>query len=300
MSDESNKRAGNGEAAPVAGELLARARLAREISLQEIAKDLHLDEPKVRALEQNQFEALGAPVFAKGYLRRYAELVGVPEDDVIADYYRLNRTATAPPLVTKRPRPIREFSPTPWIAGLVALMVVVLGISWWFTSGANWFAERRGTAIDAPVTNDATGREGADTPAGEVDSPAGTLTAAPAPTAVPVAGDTSGALDATTGTDAQAGLAGGAPAAADDGSLGLRLAFTGDCWTEVTDANGQRLYFGLGTSGDEVAVSGEPPLNVLLGSAENVAVFVSGRAYTIPPSARRGETARLTLGPVDN
>jgi cytoskeleton protein RodZ len=77
----------------------------------------------------------------------------------------------------------------------------------------------------------------------------------------------------------------------------LRLAFRGDCWTEVTDANGQRLYFGLGTSGDEVTVSGEPPLNVLLGSSENVSVFVDGAAYPIPASARRGETARLTLTP---
>ncbi len=46
-----------------------------------MAKELHLDEPKVQALEENQFDVLGAPVFAKGHLRKYAELVGVPVDD---------------------------------------------------------------------------------------------------------------------------------------------------------------------------------------------------------------------------
>ena len=120
MSEDSNKK-GNGESAPAAGELLARARQAREISLAEMAKELHLDEPKVRALEQNEFDALGAPVFAKGYLRKYAELVGVSEDDVIADYYRLHRSAGAPPLITKRPTPIRDFSAGPFIAAVGGL-----------------------------------------------------------------------------------------------------------------------------------------------------------------------------------
>ena len=46
----------------------------------EVAKELHFDEPKVRALERNDFEVLGAPVFAKGHLRKYAQLVGVDED----------------------------------------------------------------------------------------------------------------------------------------------------------------------------------------------------------------------------
>ena len=38
-----------------------------------------------RALERNEFDVLGAPVFAKGYLRKYAQLVHVNSDDVLAE-----------------------------------------------------------------------------------------------------------------------------------------------------------------------------------------------------------------------
>lgn len=295
MSDEADKQ-GNGAGAPVAGELLARARLARGISIQEIAKDLHLDEPKVHALEKNEFEALGAPVFAKGYLRKYAELVGVSEDDVIADYYRLNRSATAPPLVTKRPRPVGEFSAGPWIGGLAVVLVLALCVSWWLAYGADWFAERRGAPVEGPLTTEDRERDAIAEPL--VEAPEEASGGLPAPDAGPAAVENGPTPD--PGGDAARETAAQSPPARPatgvaDGHLGLRLAFNGDCWTEVTDANGRRLYFGLGTNGDEVSVSGQPPLNVLLGDSENVAVFVAGAAYPIPASARRGDTARLTL-----
>ena len=49
----------------LAGERLARARREKQISIDEIAKELHIYYYKVRALERNDFEVLGAPVFAK-------------------------------------------------------------------------------------------------------------------------------------------------------------------------------------------------------------------------------------------
>ncbi|HKL62160.1 MAG TPA: helix-turn-helix domain-containing protein, partial [Woeseiaceae bacterium] len=63
---------------PRAGARLKEARQARNISLEEIARELHLDVETLRDLEANRFEAFSAPVFSKGYLRRYAGLVGVP------------------------------------------------------------------------------------------------------------------------------------------------------------------------------------------------------------------------------
>src|SRR5210317_784886 len=116
--DETAPEEGHG---PMGGELLANARREQQISVHEIAKELHLDEPKVRALERNEFDVLGAPVFAKGHLRKYAQLVGVDEGDVMADYYQLNRSGGMPPLVSSRPRARREMSPGPWIAVIVVL-----------------------------------------------------------------------------------------------------------------------------------------------------------------------------------
>jgi cytoskeleton protein RodZ len=110
---------------PLGGERLAAARRAHEISATDIAKELHLDELKIRALEKNDFAMLGAPVFAKGHLRKYAELVGVPADDVLADYYELNRSAGAPPVVGPVRKFRRDISLGPWITGGIIVMRVL-------------------------------------------------------------------------------------------------------------------------------------------------------------------------------
>jgi cytoskeleton protein RodZ len=76
----------------------------------------------------------------------------------------------------------------------------------------------------------------------------------------------------------------------------LSLRFSGDCWTEVTDGNGSRLFFGLGTAGRNVTVSGVPPIRVLLGDNDNVSLQVNGADYDVAPSELRGNTARLSIG----
>ena len=77
--------------------------------------------------------------------------------------------------------------------------------------------------------------------------------------------------------------------------VSLVLSYSGDCWTEVTDASGSRLYFDLGRDGSDVRVSGTAPLRVLFGSYSNVALTVNGESYAIPPSSLRGDTARFTI-----
>ena len=80
-----------------------------------------------------------------------------------------------------------------------------------------------------------------------------------------------------------------------DGDIRLTLAFNGDCWTEISDANGRRLFFGMGRSGRDVELTGPAPFDVLLGNADNVAVRVNDNPFTIPAAARNNRTARLTI-----
>jgi cytoskeleton protein RodZ len=85
---------------------------------------------------------------------------------------------------------------------------------------------------------------------------------------------------------------GNAPAGS---SIQLVLSYSGDCWTEVTDATGRRLFFNLGSAGRTVTLSGIEPLGVLLGDSSNVTLRVNGQDYTISAADRRGKTARLTI-----
>ena len=80
-----------------------------------------------------------------------------------------------------------------------------------------------------------------------------------------------------------------------DGQMRVLLTYSGDCWTEVTDAGGRRLFFDLGKDGRTVELSGEAPFNVLFGNAENVRIRVNGSERAITAAERRGRTARLSI-----
>jgi len=257
---------------PMAGERLAEARREQQIAVIEIAKELHLDEYKVRALESNDFDVIGAPVFAKGHLRKYAQLVKVDEADVMADYYQLNRTAGVPPVISIRPRPRQVMSPGPWVA--VIVVIVVVATAYW------WFAARE-TVSAPPVT-------------GEI---------APLPLdAEPLDEQQTDIADEAQDVVADEPIIAVEPepaveavAVADDSVMRLSISYSGDCWTEITDASGRRLFFDLGEAGRTVNLSGEAPFNVLFGDAANVSLEVNGGRFEIPAADRRGRTARLTI-----
>jgi len=276
VSDESEKRDDTPREeesqGPLAGERLAEARREQQIAVIEIAKELHLDEYKVRALERNEFDVIGAPVFAKGHLRKYAQLVKVDEADVMADYYQLNRSTGAPPVISTRPKPRQVMSPGPWVA--VIVVIVVVATAYW------WFAARE-TVSEPPVTGEIAPLPQEAEPlaeqqtdiADEVDEDTDdepTVTVEPEPAIETVAVE-------------------------DDTALRLSISYSGDCWTEITDASGRRLFFDLGKAGRTVNLSGEAPFNVLFGDAANVSLEVNGGTFDIPAADRRGRTARLTI-----
>ena len=261
---------------PLGGERLADARREQQISVLEIAKELHLDEPKVRALERNEFGILGAPVFAKGHLKKYAELVGVDPDDVLADYYQLERAGEMPPLVSTRRRPRQELSPGPWIAVIVVVIVVATAY-WWFTSRPL----QTEPAVSDQVVDEETA-PGVAVPPGTDDS----MIAEPEQTVEEMVGEPESAEPPVEETSS--------PALA-DGQMRMLLTYTGDCWTEITDATGRRLFFDLGNDGRTVELTGAEPFNVLFGNPGNVNVLVNGDDYALPATTRPGRPLRLTI-----
>jgi len=80
-----------------------------------------------------------------------------------------------------------------------------------------------------------------------------------------------------------------------DGQTRISLTFSGDCWTEISDATGQRLFFEMGRTGRNVDLTGTAPFAVLFGNVENVSVRVDDSDYPISPSTPGSRTARLTI-----
>lgn len=116
------------------GARLRRQREQAGLTEQQVAEQLNLDAGVVQALERNDYAALGAPVFVRGHLRRYATLVGADATQILAAY---DRSSAGPGQPTLIPRargemlPVQRRSPVPWIAaGALLLVVAVGGLAW--------------------------------------------------------------------------------------------------------------------------------------------------------------------------
>ncbi len=111
------------------GSWLRREREIREIPLHEIAEVTKISIRYLEALEQDRFDVLPAPVFAKGFLKEYARYVGLDPDDVINSYLTTQQAAQG--AVEEEPPEIptgSRSSATLLGTGIVLLLAVVAAL----------------------------------------------------------------------------------------------------------------------------------------------------------------------------
>ena len=107
---------------PAVGAQLQAAREQRELTLEQVARQLRLDVEVIEALENDTAEQLAAPIFVQGYLRSYARLLGLPESSVLSG----GGTPAAPPLTIKRVKTDTPIMSLPSFRLLRNLLVVIL------------------------------------------------------------------------------------------------------------------------------------------------------------------------------
>ena len=278
------------------GELLRRERERRSISIQQAAEDLHLDTSTVVAIEENRFAALGVPVYARGHLRKYAQLLGLSPEFIIQRYEALSDRPVVPTPVPASITTLttsvgleRRASKGPlWIA--IGLFALALG--WWLfgvltESPLSESLQPLPAAEPAAVEPAATEPAAAEPAAAEPAAVEPTASVAPAVTspAVTPAREPEGAL--------QSGVSSTTPAVAAT-DVRLRLEYSNASWTEVYDGTGRRLLFDLGEPGRVRTISGAPPLRVTLGEASAVRVQVNDRAVAVPRQFGR-DSARFLI-----
>jgi len=270
---------GAAENADSAGMRLSRARERLALSVEEVADHLKLDPHTIVALEADDHRAIGATVFVRGFLRRYSALVGESPAEIEALYARHPDAEFQPDLSKTGMHRIAPASYRPkirpWPAVVAALVLVAVGAAWWA------LRSRPAAVAPAPASQAkpaaAAGANGA-TPPGAVTMPAGA--AVPADAVAPATGA------ATTA---------GEPTPVVPGRRRVRLTFSGECWAEVYDARGYRLFFGFGHAGTTQELGGVPPFRVVLAYVEAVTLAVEGVAVRLPASAP-GERVRVMLG----
>lgn len=68
------------------GSWLASVRATKHMSHAEVANRLKLSPEQIAAIEANDFTQLAAPVFVQGYISSYARLLGLPAEELVAQY----------------------------------------------------------------------------------------------------------------------------------------------------------------------------------------------------------------------
>lgn len=247
-------------AAITPGERLKLAREQAALSIERVAKDLYLDVRLIQAIEANRFKELGAPVYAKGYLRKYARLVGVAEEEVLAQYQQSSDAVATPVPVPVAMGSVPEArQPLPrWILWVVIGLIAVAGLTTLLSlRSSDTETATQGTLISQPVV----------TPS---------ITDVASAAAEAVVPSTSSAQSAA-------------------GTITVSFSFTGDSWVEVYDARNQQVLYELGTANNKRELIALPPLRVVLGAAPVVKLKVNSRDVEPPASGVHLGVARFVV-----
>jgi len=115
------------------GEQLRSARERMGMSSTQAAERLHVDATMIDALETGSFKALGAPVFVRGHLRRYAELLGEPDTALQTQYDSLAESSVPPDLrlVPHLPAQPGRGLRARWPLIILAVALLVAVVVWW-------------------------------------------------------------------------------------------------------------------------------------------------------------------------
>ncbi|KAA1046385.1 cytoskeleton protein RodZ [Pseudocitrobacter sp. 73] len=312
----------------------SRLRNAREqlgLSQQAVAERLCLKVSTVRDIEEDKAPAELASTFLRGYIRSYARLVHIPEEELLP---MMEKQA---PVRAAKVAPMQSFSlgkrrkkRDGWLMSftwLVLFVVVGLTVAWWWQNHKAQQEEITTMADQSSVelnNSSNTGSQDVPLDTGATSAPATTDNTAPATTPAETAATQTPAATATPApaTDAQnnavvapsqanvdpaataqttAPVATALPTdpaqpatpAADPNALVMN--FTADCWLEVTDATGKKLFSGLQRKDGNLNLVGQAPYKLKIGAPAAVQIQYQGKPVDLSRFIRTNQVARLTV-----
>lgn len=298
------------------GQILQSAREAKGLSVDEVSDKLHILPSNLRAIEEDRFEdVLKGATFVRGYLRRYAALLGLDGEQLVAVY---NRDFAPPETkvaghVVKKPgrlayaalsmpskRSRKRFIPL--ILGVLVVVLLLAVIATAVRQG--WFdgllgAETGGSSAQPALINlpDEQPVPELVDPELEIEKVEGDSRVLESTVNNGITVEDSYSTNERTSVDEKS-LADERPAAVAEAitaSLNNTLEFelTGDSWIEVRDSQGKRLYADLARKGKSFKIEGDSPFNIIIGDGRGVTMRYNGRSMNY--SYAKNGYAELTV-----
>ncbi|MEB3328795.1 MAG: helix-turn-helix domain-containing protein, partial [Candidatus Sericytochromatia bacterium] len=227
------------------GERLKQAREAQGLSLAEVSGRTRITVRHLRAIEEGAEGELPEVFYVRGFLKKYAEVVGLSPTDV-ADFYKPAPVPTAP-----LPELRQGSGPLGYYAALGALVVGLLGLAWYF--------QPRVSVVEAPQGGPSApdpGRPAASAPVGKPAASASVSGAAQATPSAAASGSSAPSpatpaspLSPTAAVTPSLDPAAAATPASGADAVALTLALKERSWIEVR-VGGRLVKEGIASRGE--------------------------------------------------
>lgn len=294
---------------------LREARQRRGWTIEFCAQQLRIRPAVLEAMEGGRFEKLPNGAYALGFVRSYADYLGLDRDE-IARRVKAEAAALSAPTELVFPTPISESRlPSGVVLAASALLATAAYGLWYYQTAADRVPIPRVAAVSDRLLP--TPQRGA--PNSPAQAEAATVATTPAPAseprvvavtpAAPVTPPASTAADAAPQVAAVApAVAPTTPSSADvqatpaprqfGEATGARIVIksTGDSWVQVRDRGGVVVFSRILRPGDSYAVANQPGQLLATGSAGVLDILVDGKKA--PAIGRPGFTRKdVTLDP---
>ncbi|MFJ3925168.1 helix-turn-helix domain-containing protein [Streptomyces sp. NPDC090022] len=257
---------------PSIGTVLKKARIVAGLTVEEVSSTTRVRIPIVHAIEQDDFTRCGGDVYARGHIRTLARAVHLDPDPLVEAYDaahggRPAPTSAAPMFEAERIRPERQ-RPN-WTAAMVAAIVAVIGFA-----GFTAFSGGEDTG-KKPVAEGSVSPKPAPTQSG--GQPAAQPSPATPTVPKPVKPEPTDSAIA---------------AAPKDMVTVVLTAADGESWISAKDHSGRTLFDGTLQLGDSKTFTDKESIDLVLGDAGAVQLFVNGKE--IKDDFESGQVERLT------
>lgn len=304
------------------GQQLKTARIASDISVEQLAERLRLSPQKLVMLEKNQFDSIAAPTYVTGYIRSYCEEVNLDSEALLNDYQQQHSLSSQPKLTStsNQPEQIDAKDPrfiTMTIAVLLLLSVLIAIWAWESFKLQNEPVVQVSALPEIEAVFDASVQEATELAASSdkddialststvddngLDS-AQTIAAAndvldiEEAKAVPVVVEAENVSVPEIIEKKKQTVKVEADGRAPTGDDVIIINVSSQSWVNIEDLNGYRLYYDmLVPSESPLTMRGKAPFEVILGDASVVGLSINNTIYDVKRHMRADKSARFKL-----
>ncbi|MEX2131693.1 MAG: RodZ domain-containing protein [Pseudohongiellaceae bacterium] len=292
------------------GSLLKLERERRELSEKVVADQLHITMHYVRSIEADRYDKLPGTVFARGYIKNYALLLGLEPGELIALFDSfIEEKQEARQEVTRRIEARRQKDRNlPWLVFSVIAFILGFAALWAYNSffvvideGSYLSGQQQTNAIATGSDLASAGIADNRQPTPPISPPLIAQSAIPEPeipepvnsqllNPLPLNPLLLNPLLLNPQKDEQVieVMAAGIDV--------LMIRFSGESWVEVSDDSGFPPYRDIREAGDILQITGNAPFNVLLGDAPYASMELNGVPVDVANNIRIDNSARLVVG----